>query len=127
VNATLLNGLGIDERFARKATAVSTYLNDALDSPVALVKSGGTTRYIYAPFGAASAFGTSSSNAYQFTGRENDGTPGLCRRLTLNARRRLAIWPRVADSPLNARRRLLCSLRLRLRWCAPCAGSAALH
>ena len=25
-------------------------------------------------FGAASAFGTSSSDAYQFTGRENDGT-----------------------------------------------------
>jgi hypothetical protein len=69
VNATLLDGLGIDERFARKDTAVSTYLNDALGSAVALVKSGGTTRYIYAPFGAASAFGTSSSNSYQFTGR----------------------------------------------------------
>jgi hypothetical protein len=68
VNATLLNGLGVDERFARKDTAVSTYFNDALGSAVALVKSGGTTRYIYASFGATSAFGTSSSNSYQFTG-----------------------------------------------------------
>jgi RHS repeat-associated protein len=74
VKATLLNGLGTDERFARKDTAVSTYLNDTLGSAVALVKSGGTTRYIYTPFGAASAFGTSSSNSYQFTGRDNDGT-----------------------------------------------------
>ena len=61
MNATLLNGLGVDERFARTDTAVSTYFNDALGSKVGLVKSGGTTRYIYSPFGAASAFGTSTT------------------------------------------------------------------
>jgi YD repeat-containing protein len=66
VNATLLNGLGIDERFARKHIAVSTYLNDALGSTVGLVKSGGC---ISSPFGAASTFGTSSGNSYQLTGR----------------------------------------------------------
>ena len=32
------------------------------------------TTYTYAPFGASAASGSSSSNAAQFTGRENDGT-----------------------------------------------------
>jgi YD repeat-containing protein len=82
VNATLLNGLAIDERFARKDTAVSTYLNDALGSAVALVKSGDTARYIYAPFGAASTFGTSSANSYQFTGSEAHRRHDHRRRLT---------------------------------------------
>ena len=33
-----------------------------------------TTSYTYEPFGNATSSGTSSTNSFQFTGRENDGT-----------------------------------------------------
>jgi len=73
----LLTGLGIDEYFTRTASsATSTFLRDALGSTVGLVGSAGTiaTSYTYQPFGATAVSGTSNSNSYEFTGRENDGT-----------------------------------------------------
>jgi RHS repeat-associated protein len=73
--ATLLNGLGIDQRFARTTSAgTSSYLTDQLGSTIGLAGSSGTpaTEYSYQPFGAASAIGTSSSNDFEYTGRETE-------------------------------------------------------
>ncbi len=73
---TLLTGLGIDERFARDETAGRRYfLTDALGSTVALADANGVVQqtYAYEPYGEVSTTG-SSSNPYQYTGRENDGT-----------------------------------------------------
>ena len=56
VSATLL---AIDERFAREDTAVSTYLNAALG----VVRSGGTTRYVYSPFGGGLGVRPTSTNS----------------------------------------------------------------
>src|SRR5260370_32301282 len=52
----------------------SDYLTDAVGSTVALASSSGTlsTQYSYEPFGNTTING-SSSNPYQYTGRENDG------------------------------------------------------
>jgi RHS repeat-associated protein len=62
-------------RFERQ---LSSFLRDALGSTVGLVGSAGTiaTSYTYQPFGATTVSGAANSNVYQFTGRENDGTPG---------------------------------------------------
>lgn len=68
---------GIDEFFSRTdSTGTFSPLTDALGSTVALTDSTGTvqTQYTYEPFGAASTTGPASSNTYQYTGRENDGT-----------------------------------------------------
>jgi RHS repeat-associated protein len=70
----LLTGLGIDEYFARAdSTSASYFLADALGSTVALTDASGaiTTSYIYEPFGSTSASST-STNPYQYQGREND-------------------------------------------------------
>jgi RHS repeat-associated protein len=75
--AQLLNGLGLDERFARTtSTATSSYLTDELHSTIALANASGepTTEYTYSPFGESTTSGTTSSNPYQYTGVENDGT-----------------------------------------------------
>ena len=77
VVANVLTGLGIDEFISRtESGSASTMLTDALGSTVALTDGTGTlqTEYTYEPFGAVTATGTSSTNAYQFTGRENDDT-----------------------------------------------------
>jgi len=74
--ANLLPGLDIDETFTRTdAGGTSTLLLDALGSTLALADASGTVRttYSYDPFGATTASGTASTNATQFTGRENDG------------------------------------------------------
>ncbi len=71
--AELLNGLALDERYARKTSAgTSTYLTDALASTMALANSEGTiaTEYTYDPFGNATSKGTASENRFQYTGRE---------------------------------------------------------
>jgi RHS repeat-associated protein len=71
--AQLINGLGLDEHFARTTSAgVDSYFTDALGSVVALAAEGGdlATEYTYSPFGAATATGATSSNPYQYTGRE---------------------------------------------------------
>jgi len=75
--ANLLTGLGIDETFARTdAGGASTLLIDALGSALALADASGTvqTQYTFDPFGVTAASGAASSNALQFTGRENDST-----------------------------------------------------
>jgi RHS Repeat len=77
VVANLLVGLGIDEYLIRTDTSGSShFLSDALGSTVALSDGTGAlpTTYTYAPFGAASPSGSVSANAFDYTGRENDGT-----------------------------------------------------
>ena len=75
-SANMLTGLGIDEYFQRTdASGASSYLTDALGSTLALANSAGglATSYTYDPFGNTTIAG-SSTNPFQFTGRENDGT-----------------------------------------------------
>jgi RHS repeat-associated protein len=75
--ANLLTGLGLDEFLTRTDTAgVRALLSDALGSTLALGDASGAvqTEYTYEPFGAATQSGASSTNSFQFAGRENDGT-----------------------------------------------------
>ncbi len=77
VTANLLTGMGIDEVFTRTDSAgARNFLADALGSTLALADSSGTlqTHYTYEPFGKTTASGAASTNSFQFTGRENDGT-----------------------------------------------------
>ena len=74
--ANMLTGLGIDEYFQRSdGSGPSSYISDPLGSTLALTDLSGTiqTQYSYDPFGNTTLTGVSSSNPYQFTGRENDG------------------------------------------------------
>jgi len=75
--ANLLTGLDIDETFTRsEAGGTSTLLVDALRSTLALADGSGTvqSQYTFDPFGITSTSGAASTNAFQFTGRENDAT-----------------------------------------------------
>jgi RHS repeat-associated protein len=75
--ANLLTGVGIDETFARTdGSVISTLLVDALGSTLARADTSGAvqTQYTFDPFGATTKSGATSSNALQFTGRENDDT-----------------------------------------------------
>jgi len=75
--ANLLTGLNIDEFFTRTDSAGSrALLTDILGSAIALADPTGAiaTTYSYEPFGKAASGGLPSTNAFQFTGRENDGT-----------------------------------------------------
>jgi len=77
--ANILPGLGIDEFLTRSdvVTGVtSSFLVDALESPIAVADSVGAvqTEYTYESFGRPTVTGASNSNSYQYTGRENDGT-----------------------------------------------------
>ncbi len=75
--ANMLNGPAPDERHTCACNGSNnTLLADFLGSAIALTDSNGTvqTQYTYDPFGNTTASGTGSSNASQFTGRENDGT-----------------------------------------------------
>lgn len=72
----ILTGLHVDERFARNEGGTRSYfLTDALGSTVALANAGGSLiqQYQYDPYGNA-ATTPSTTNPYQYTGRENDGT-----------------------------------------------------
>ena len=74
--ANLLTGLHVDEFFQRTDTSgPANFLTDALGTTIALTGSTGGTlvQYYYDPYGEVTMTG-SSSNPYQFTGRENDGT-----------------------------------------------------
>ena len=74
--ANLLTG-GVDQTFSRTdSTGTFTPLTDALGSTVALTDSTGAiqTQYTYEPFGNTTASGPASTNSFQYTGRENDGT-----------------------------------------------------
>jgi RHS repeat-associated protein len=73
--ANLLTGPRIDEVFRRTTSAgIEDFLIDALGSTVALTDAAGAIQmtYTYDPYGASTPNGT-SSNAYQYAGRENDG------------------------------------------------------
>lgn len=75
-NATYLSTLNIDEPLIRQASGGNEYYHtDDLGSTVALSDDAGavTTRYTYGPFGSTTVTGV-STNPFQFTGRENDGT-----------------------------------------------------
>jgi RHS repeat-associated protein len=76
VTAGMLTGLNIDEFFQRTdSSGSSDFLSDALGPTLALTDSSGSlnTTYTYDPFGNTTVNGP-STNSYQFTGRENDGT-----------------------------------------------------
>ncbi|CAJ5349813.1 RHS repeat-associated core domain protein [Burkholderia pseudomallei] len=77
----ILNGLGIDERFARNDVTGRTYfLADGLGSTIALTDPTGVIRqkYSYDPYGNVTPSDTTTgfTNPYQYTGREAD-TAGL--------------------------------------------------
>jgi len=72
-----LTGAGIDETLSRTdSSGTQSYLTDNLGSTMALTNSAGalSTSYSYEPYGNTTATGTTSTNALQYTGRENDGT-----------------------------------------------------
>jgi RHS repeat-associated protein len=74
--SAILTGMGIDERYSRVEPAGTRYfLTDALGSTLALTDASQAVQqtYAYEPYGEVSATG-SSTNPYQYTGRENDGT-----------------------------------------------------
>lgn len=74
--ANLLTG-SVDEVFSRTdATGSWSFLADALGSTFALSDSTGglQAQYTYEPFGNTAATGAPSTNAFQYTGRENDGS-----------------------------------------------------
>ncbi|MDP3089954.1 MAG: RHS repeat-associated core domain-containing protein [Nitrospira sp.] len=75
VGANYLRSLNIDEPFIRQTSAGNEhYHTDALGSSLALSDASGAAvmSYGYEPFGKTTSTG-SSSNALQYTGRENDG------------------------------------------------------
>ena len=80
VLANILTGLGVDEYFTRSIPSTPTetrhLLADALGSTVALTNDTGAaqTQYTYEPFGKTTVTDSPSTNSFQFTGRENDGT-----------------------------------------------------
>jgi RHS repeat-associated protein len=77
VIASLLTGLGIDEYLSRTdSSGASHFLADAVGSTVALTDAVGSlsTSYVYAPFGSTSLSGNPTGNAFDYTGREDDGT-----------------------------------------------------
>lgn len=76
VGASYLSSLNIDEPFIRQTSTGNEHFHtDALGSSLALSNAYGSsaTTYTYEPFGKTTVTGT-SSNAIQYTGRENDGT-----------------------------------------------------
>jgi RHS repeat-associated protein len=79
VLANILSGLGIDEFLSRTdvgSATTSHFFPDALGSVIALADAAGTvqTEYTYEPFGRTTVTGTSDTNPFHYTGRENDGT-----------------------------------------------------
>ena len=76
IASTLLNGPGLDERYARtQGTNTHVFLPDALGSTLNLVSPGGvlTATYTYEPYGMATQSGTDDTQ-YRYTGREDDGS-----------------------------------------------------
>lgn len=73
----LLTGLRTDQIFTRTdASGARGFLTDALGSTLGLTDSTGNiqTQYAYAPFGSTVVSGSASTNSFQYTGRENEGT-----------------------------------------------------
>ncbi|MBN4054616.1 RHS repeat protein [Nitrospira defluvii] len=75
VGASYLRSLNIDEAFVRQSTTNEYYHVDALGSTMDLTDAVGTVSmtYEYEAFGKTTINGT-STNPFQYTGRENDGT-----------------------------------------------------
>jgi len=75
VGATYLRSLNIDEPFVRQSNSIEYYHADALGSTLRLTDAAGsaTNTSTYEVFGKATSAGT-STNPFQYTGRENDGT-----------------------------------------------------
>ena len=76
VGASYLSSLNIDEPFIRQTSTGNEHFHtDALGSSLALSNAQGSSAitYTYEPFGKTTVTGTSAS-AFQYTGRENDGT-----------------------------------------------------
>ncbi|MFO0729836.1 MAG: RHS repeat-associated core domain-containing protein [Nitrospiraceae bacterium] len=75
-SATYIRGLSIDEPYIRKGGSDEFYETDALGTSVVLTNAAGAgqTTYTYEPFGKTTQAGTASTNSFQYTGRENDGT-----------------------------------------------------
>jgi RHS repeat-associated protein len=76
VATTYLRSLNIDEPFMRQSGSGNEYYHaDALGSVMALTDQTGVvqTTYRYEPFGKTTIIGA-STNPFQYTGRENDGT-----------------------------------------------------
>lgn len=74
--ANLLSG-GVDQYFAATSAAgTSGFLTDRLGSTIALTDGTGNpqTQYTYDPYGNPSSSGAASTNTFQFTGQQNDGT-----------------------------------------------------
>ena len=75
--ANLLTSLGIDETLLRTdAAGARSFLADGLGSTLALTDAGGLVQseYSYEPFGKTTNTGAASTNAFKYTGREDDGT-----------------------------------------------------
>ena len=75
--ANLLTSLGIDETLlCTDSAGARAFLTDGLGSTLALTDSAGLmqSEYTYEPFGKTTATGTASTNAFTYTGREDDGT-----------------------------------------------------
>jgi RHS repeat-associated protein len=79
VSATYVRSLQIDEPFARLLTnftnGMEVYHRDALGTTLMLTDESGAvkTTYTYTPFGDTTVTGASSTNPFQYAGRENDG------------------------------------------------------
>ncbi len=75
VSAIYLHSLDIDEPFVRQSSSNEYYHTDSLGSVLALTDQTGSvqTIYRYDPFGNISTSGATSTNPFQYTGRENDG------------------------------------------------------
>jgi RHS repeat-associated protein len=75
--ASMLSGLEMDEHLTRMDSAgTHGLLVDALGGTVALTTSDAVleTQYTYEPFGVTVVTDPTSTNPFQYTGRENDGT-----------------------------------------------------
>jgi len=70
-----LSSMDIDDIMVRQGATTDYYYQDALGSVLNLGSQSGTQTgaYTYEPFGRSIAGGGSTSNSYQFTGRENEG------------------------------------------------------
>ncbi|MEW6246480.1 MAG: RHS repeat-associated core domain-containing protein [Nitrospirota bacterium] len=75
LGATYIRSLNIDEPFVRQVTSNEYYHADALGSTLVLSNVTGVSAvtYNYEPFGKTTSTGA-SSNPFQYTGRESDGT-----------------------------------------------------
>jgi RHS repeat-associated protein len=73
VEGSYIRTINVDETLVRAGERF--YLGDALGSTLALADTTGSvaTEHTYEPFGVTSVTGLPSLNAFQYTGRENDG------------------------------------------------------